>query len=116
MRSKQISYKITVSPPSQDSLAAGRRRRAQACLTAVQDDLQAASTKLQTASQQKLILQDEVGQLMAALKEKKQAWVTAEKEEAWLKERQQLRLEQQQLLQSRLAKGWDDEKGLNLKL
>ncbi|GKY95732.1 hypothetical protein MPSEU_000534000 [Mayamaea pseudoterrestris] len=116
MRSKQVSYKITVTPPSKESLAAGRRRRAQACLKAVQDDLQTATTRLLAANQQKQSLQQEVASLMALLQEKKKAWMTAEKEEAWLKERKELRTEQQKLLKERLTNGWDDEEGLKLNL
>ena len=112
LRSKQVSYKITVTPPSKESLAAGRRRRAQACLKAVQDDLVTASTRLLAANQQKQLLQQEVAQLMAELQEKKKAWQVAEKEETWLKERKELRTEQQALLQQRLDEGWPDEKDL----
>jgi hypothetical protein len=110
LREKHVSYKITVTPPSREALAAGRRRRAQACLKAVHEDLQTASTRLQAASQQKAQLQDEVANLMAMLQEKKKAWVIAEKEEAWLKERKALRLEQERLLKERITKGWPDEK------
>jgi len=109
MREKLVSYKITVTPPSRESLAAGRRRRAQACLKAVEDDLQTASSRLEAASQQKTTLQEEVAKLMKELEEKKKAWNVAEKEEAWLKERKNLRVEQQKLLKHRLENGWSDE-------
>lgn len=112
MREKVISYKITVTPPSKDSLAAGRRRRAQACLKAVEDDLKAASTRLDDATKKKGALHEEVAKLMEKLAEKKKAWQAAEKEEAWLKERKDLRVEQQKLLMQRLNQGWDDEKDL----
>jgi hypothetical protein len=108
-REKQVSYKITVTPPSRESLAAGRRRRAQACLKAVEDDLQTASSRLTAATAQKATLHEEVAKLMAELQEKKKAWQVAEKEETWLKERKALRLEQQKLLNERLTKGWPDE-------
>lgn len=113
MREKVISYKITVTPPSRESLAAGRRRRAAACLKAVEDDLTTASSRLEAASLQKNTLQQEVSNLMKELEEKKKAWQVAEKEEAWLKERRALRLEQQKLLKQRLDNGWDDEKKVN---
>ena len=113
VREKVVSYKITVTPPSRESLAAGRRRRAQACLKAVEDDLQTATCRLEAASQQKLILQEEVAKLMAELHEKKKAWQVSEKEEKWLMERKALRLEQQKLLRDRLQNGWKDEKTLN---
>lgn len=113
LREKLVSYKITVTPPSRESLAAGRRRRAQACLKAVEDDLKTASSRLEAAAQQKTVLQEEVTKLMKELEEKKKAWQVAEKEEAWLKERKALRLEQQKLLKHRLTNGWDDEDDLN---
>jgi len=115
MREKVVSYKITVTPPSKESLAAGRRRRAQACLKAVEDDLTTAQSRLQLASKLKNALHEEVAQLMQALAEKKKAWQVAEKEESWLKERRALRVEQQKLLLQRLNKGWDDEKDLKKK-
>jgi hypothetical protein len=113
MREKIVSYKITVTPPSKDSLAAGRRRRAKACLKAVEDDLQTATTRHTAASKQKASLQKEVAKLMEELAEKKKSWQVAEKEEAWLKERKTLRMEQQKLLKERLEHGWKDEKSLN---
>lgn len=113
MREKIVSYKITVTPPSKESLAAGRRRRAKACLKAVEDDLQTATTRLDGASKQKSSLQVEVSKLIQELAEKKKSWQVAEKEEAWLKERKALRMEQQKLLKERLEHGWNDEKSLN---
>lgn len=114
MREKLVSYKITVTPPSVESLAAGRRRRAQACLQAVEDDLQTAASRLEAASLQKKSLADNIAQLMVELEEKKKAWQVAEKEEVWLKERKTLRVEQQKLLVHRLQNGWDDEAELKL--
>lgn len=107
-----ITYKITVTPPSRESLAAGRRRRAAACLKAVEDDLSTATSRLEAASLQKNALQLEVTKLMKELEEKKKAWSVAEKEESWLKERKTLRLDQQKLLKQRLEHGWADEKDL----
>jgi uncharacterized protein YPO0396 len=111
MREKTVSYKITVTPPSREALQAGRRRRAQACLQAVSEDLQTAVQRLDAASAQKNSLQKDVQQLMQELAEKKKACQVAEKEEAWLIERKALRLEQQKLLNERLEKGWPDEIG-----
>jgi hypothetical protein len=113
MREKLVSYKITVTPPSIESLAAGRRRRAQACLKAVEDDLQTASSRLEAATQQKVVLQEDVAKLVKELEEKKKAMQVAEKEEVWLKERKALRVEQQKLLRHRLQNGWADEAELN---
>jgi guanylate kinase len=113
MREKIVSYKITVTPPSRESLAAGRRRRAQACLKAVEDDLKTASSRLEAATQQKKVLQEEVAKIIKELEEKKKAWQVSEKEEVWLKERKVLRVEQQKLLKHRLQNGWSDEEDLN---
>lgn len=112
MREKIVSYKITVTPPSRDSLAAGRRRRAHACLKAVEDDLQTATNRLETTTVQKNNLYNEVTKLAKALEDAKKAYSVAEKEETWLQERKTLRLEQQKLLKQRLTKGWPDEAAL----
>jgi chromosome segregation ATPase len=112
MREKIVSYKITVTPPSRDSLAAGRRRRAHACLKAVEDDLQTAKSRLETTTIQKNNLYNEVTKLSQALEDAKKAYTVAEKEEIWLQERKTLRLEQQKLLKQRLTKGWPDEVAL----
>ena len=109
MREKLVSYRITVSPPSRDSLAAGRRRRARACLKAVEEDLRAAEGRLEAAALQRSALREEVARLMKELDEKKKAWKVAEKEETWLQERRTLRVEQQKLLMDRLENGWPDE-------
>ena len=108
-REKQLSYKITVTPPSTESLTAGRRRRATACLKAVQDDLTSAQQRLQAAQSQKAKLHEEVASLTVLLEEKKKAWKVAEKEEEWLASRTLLRQEQEKLLEDRLQNGWADE-------
>eukprot|EP00522_Entomoneis_paludosa_P015166 CAMPEP_0172459980 /NCGR_PEP_ID=MMETSP1065-20121228/35016_1 /TAXON_ID=265537 /ORGANISM="Amphiprora paludosa, Strain CCMP125" /LENGTH=280 /DNA_ID=CAMNT_0013214865 /DNA_START=71 /DNA_END=913 /DNA_ORIENTATION=+ len=110
MREKVVSYKITVTPPSSESLTAGRRRRATACLQAVRDDLQTAEKRLGAAQTQKGKLQEEVAEMMKLLEEKKKAWKVAEKEEEWLTSRTKLRQEQERLLNDRLQNGWEDEK------
>jgi chromosome segregation ATPase len=116
IREKVISYKITVTPPSHESLAAGRRRRANACLKAVEDDLQTATDRCSTTSVQKQNLYVEVTKLTQALEDAKKAYNVAEKEETWLLERKTLRLEQQKLLKQRLTKGWPDEVALQSKV
>jgi hypothetical protein len=109
IREKSVSYKLTITPPSKESLAAGRRRRATACLKAVEDDLQTANQRLQTTAQQKSALEDRIAKLSAELEEAKKASQVAEKELGWLRERRALRMEQQKLLQDRLKNGWKDE-------
>lgn len=109
MREKIITYKVTVRPPTKESLTAGRRRRATACLKAVQDDWKQAANKLKVATENKLSLQAKVAELTRQLAEQKEAWQLAEKEEAWLLERRGLREEQERLLKQRLDEGWEDE-------
>lgn len=109
MREKMISYKISVTPPTRDSLSAGRRRRATACLKAVRDDLEQAENRLTAATKSKLDLEQQVAELMKRVTERKKEWQVAEKEEAWLQERRALRVEQQRLLKQRLEHGWEDE-------
>jgi hypothetical protein len=117
MREKVISYKITVTPPSAESLSAGRRRRATACLKTVEEDFHAlVESRLAAASQQKSTLAKEVEKLTLELLEKKKALSVAEKEEAFLLERKALRLQQIAALKERLeGKGWADEKDLPVK-
>lgn len=108
-REKQLSYKITVTPPSSESLTAGRRRRATACLGAIRDDLGTAMARLVAAQEHKIKLQEEVATLIVLLDEKKKAWKVAEKEEEWLVVRTELRKQQERLLVERLEHGWPDE-------
>jgi hypothetical protein len=110
MREKVVSYKITVTPPSSESLSAGRRRRATVCLKTVEEDLQTADSRLSAATKQKQSLDKEVDKLQKELQEKKKALQVAEKEEVWLTERKSLRLQQIAALKERLEKGWPDEK------
>jgi hypothetical protein len=110
IREKSVSYKLTVTPPSKESLAAGRRRRAAACLKAVEDDLHTANQRFQTTRQQRSALEDKIAKLVAELEETKKASQVAQKELAWLQERRALRTEQQRLLKDRLQNGWKDER------
>lgn len=87
----------------------GRRRRAKAASKVVVDDLGSAKERLASASFQKVALDTEIAKLEALLEEKKKALETAVKEEDWLLKRVQLRTDQQDLLEKRLAGGWADE-------
>eukprot|EP00339_Tiarina_fusa_P027496 CAMPEP_0117032838 /NCGR_PEP_ID=MMETSP0472-20121206/23511_1 /TAXON_ID=693140 ORGANISM="Tiarina fusus, Strain LIS" /NCGR_SAMPLE_ID=MMETSP0472 /ASSEMBLY_ACC=CAM_ASM_000603 /LENGTH=315 /DNA_ID=CAMNT_0004741593 /DNA_START=257 /DNA_END=1204 /DNA_ORIENTATION=+ len=109
-REKVISYKVTVTPPSRDTLSAGRRRRAKACLTAVGEDLKSAQKRLTGASVQKSEVESELEALERQLEQKKKSMAVVVAEEKWLKERVSLRKEQQRLLNDRLIEGWADEK------
>ncbi|CAB9498547.1 expressed unknown protein [Seminavis robusta] len=109
MREKVLSYKITVTPPSKDSLASGRRRRAKACIQAVEDDMKSAEQRLEAATQQKTSLAKNIEKLSKELEEKKKSLQGCQKEEDWLKQRVALRKDQQKLLTTRLTNGWPDE-------
>mmetsp|Transcript_98273 Transcript_98273/g.283588 ORF Transcript_98273/g.283588 Transcript_98273/m.283588 type:complete len:273 (+) Transcript_98273:114-932(+) len=109
-REKVVSYKVTVTPPSLDTLQAGRRRRAKACLKAVEEDVQSAKKRYASATQQKVSLQKELEEIQKQLEQKQKALNVVVKEEKWLKERVELRQEQTQALAERLEHGWADEK------
>jgi hypothetical protein len=109
LREKLISYRVTVTPPSAEILLAGRRRRAKACLKAVEDDLSSAKQRLESASQQKVSLEAEIQSLEKQLAEKKKSFDFAFKEDAWLTSRVTLRMKQKELLDERLLNGWEDE-------
>ena len=111
-REKVVSYKVTVTPPSKESLRAGRRRRAKACLKAVEEDLKSALKRLSSASQQGVALQSEIEALQKQLDEKKKSIQVVLTEEKWLKDRVSLRNEQRELLNQRMSQGWTDENNL----
>lgn len=108
-REKIVSYKVTVTPPARETLTAGRRRRAQSCLKAVNEDMISADKRYISTTQQKEVLEKEVEELEKLLEQKKRSVAAAEREEAWLKERVSLRKIQKQGLEERLSKGWPDE-------
>jgi chromosome segregation ATPase len=108
-REKVVSYKVTVTPPSKESLTAGRRRRAKACLKAVDEDLKSAQKRLASASDQRATIEEELEALQKRLEEKQKSLQVIKTEEKWLKERVGLRKEQHGLLQVRLADGWEDD-------
>lgn len=108
-REKLLTYRITVSPPAQDVIMAGRRRRAKACHKTVTEDLKSATNRLEKAQSQKASLQKEIDRLQKGMDELKKSFDVAETEEKWLLARVELRQEQERLLQKRLASGWEDE-------
>lgn len=109
-REKVVSYRVTVTPPSLDTLKAGRRRRAKACLKAVAEDVKSANKRYSSATEQKVAIEKELDALYAQIEQKKKALAVVKKEEAWLKERVALREAQTKALQQRLDEGWADEK------
>lgn len=109
MREKIVTYKVTITPPSKETLMAGRRRRAEACKRAVEEDLKSADGRLDKAQGQKANLQKELDELKKQLEIKQKSLKVIETEEKWLQERVALRKDQGKLLQQRLDQGWEDE-------
>ena len=110
MREKVISYKITVTPPSLQTLTAGRRRRAKACLKAVEDDYKVTANKYQTIQDQRTLLETELEQLKLEIQQKEKTLKGIVQEETVCKDQIQLRQEQIKQLKHRLENGWDDER------
>ena len=108
-REKILSYRISVTPPSLETLMGGRRRRAKAVSKTVVDDLMSAKARLSSATSQKESLETGITKLEALLEEKKKALETVMKEEDWLQKRVELRAAQQTILEKRLDEGWPDE-------
>jgi len=108
-REKQISYRLSVTPPSVEVLLAGRRRRAKACRKATEDDLNSAQQRLEAAFSQKTTLESEIAKLEMLLTEQRKSLGAVVKEESWLKTRVDLREKQLNLLDERLEYGWADE-------
>mmetsp|Transcript_419 Transcript_419/g.1075 ORF Transcript_419/g.1075 Transcript_419/m.1075 type:complete len:298 (-) Transcript_419:613-1506(-) len=109
VREKVISYKVTVTPPSTDTLGAGRRRRAKAGLKAVRDDLKNVTSRQVAAKDQLTVLETELEQLMLEVEQKKKSLQAVKDEEKWCDARVALRQEEAALLIERLEKGWEDE-------
>ena len=109
MREKVISYKVTVKPPSLETLYSGRRRRAKACLKAIEEDLTAADKRRKAAGDQLTLLETELEELRREVTQKAKSLQAARDEEKWCMDRVALRTEQKKLLDSRLQDGWEDE-------
>lgn len=112
LREKIVSYKITVTPPSLETLYAGRRRRAKACLKAVGDDLKSADKRRKAANDQITLLESEVEELREELAQKSKSLQAASDESKWCTDRVKLRMEQNNLLDDRIENGWEDEREL----
>ena len=113
MREKLVSYKITVTPPSKESLLQSRRSRASTCLKVVQAEMKKELPRLEGVQKQKKSLETELESLKKQLEKKQKELEEATKEETLLTERKALRTEQERLLNERLKSGWKDEKALN---
>lgn len=109
MREKVISYKITVTPPSSESLLSSRRTRATKSLKVVDSDLQKLGPKIAAVQKKQMELERQVATLQQQLQDKQKDLETTTQEQVTLKERKVLRQEQARLLQERLKHGWKDE-------
>lgn len=109
MRSKEVTYRITITPPSMDEALASRRRRAKAGLEAVQEDAKSAESRLISVISQRQELEAEIEKLQKMVMEKSKSKLVAEKEEGWLKKRLEMREVQEEMLNVRLENGWEDE-------
>jgi len=110
LREKVISYRVTVTPPSIDTLYAGRRRRAKACLNAIGDDLASADKRRLAANDQITLLETEVEELRLELAQKSKSLQAAKDESEWCTDRVNLRTAQKDTLEDRLENGWEDER------
>lgn len=109
MTEKRITYKVTVTPPHEKHIIAGRRRRAKIALRVVEEDLKAADDRMVNATESKATLEKEIVLLEKELLQKKQALETARKEETSLADRIKVRKDQVSSLKDRLENGWADE-------
>jgi len=110
LREKVVSYKVTVAPPSIETLFAGRRRRAKACLRAVGDDVKSADKRRKAANDQLALLESELEELRLELTKKAKSLQAAKDEAKWCTDRLQVRTKQKDFLENRLENGWEDEK------
>jgi septal ring factor EnvC (AmiA/AmiB activator) len=110
VREKVISYKVTVTPPSLQTLTAGRRRRAKACLKAVEDDYKVTSARYRKVQDQRTLLETELEQLKLEIEQKERTLKGIVKEEVECKGQITLRQEQIRQLKDRLENGWEDER------
>lgn len=101
-----------MTPPTLDTLYAGRRRRAKACLKAVGDDLKSADKRRRAANDQLTLLETELEELKLEMSQKSKSLQAVKDEAKWCVERVEVRMEQKTLLEGRLENGWEDEKEL----
>mmetsp|Transcript_12 Transcript_12/g.24 ORF Transcript_12/g.24 Transcript_12/m.24 type:complete len:298 (-) Transcript_12:1798-2691(-) len=111
-REKIVTYTIKVMPPAIETIISGRRRRAKSALKVVEQDKESVEERLTHATVQKNSLLKAVQHLEKELKERKSSLETVEKEETWLHSRVLLRTSQMEQLNSRLEKGWKDERDI----
>ncbi|KAL7544069.1 hypothetical protein ACHAXR_013573 [Thalassiosira sp. AJA248-18] len=109
-REKRVTYKIKVTPPRTENVIKGRRLRAKKALEVVTKDNREMEERYETATQTRSNLEAEVKKLEKEIAEKMKALDVVSTEEKWLEKKRVVRAEQIKLLNSRLEKGWGDEK------
>ena len=109
-REKQVTYKITVTPPCVDNIVKGRRLRAKKALEVVASDGKEMTERYEIATQKAMELEAEVDKLENELAEKQKSLDVVRTEEMWLEKRRGVRKKQIKMLNTRLKKGWEDEK------
>jgi len=113
MREKKVTYKVVVTPPSKENIMLGRRRRAAAALKAVEEDLSSAANRLENATKEKDSLTEAVEKLEKELATQKEGLEAVTAEETLLEARVGLRTTQGEMLNGRIATGWEDEEDTN---
>lgn len=109
VRQKEVTYKIIVTPPSKENLMLGRRRRANAAIKSVREDLLNAENRLSTAEKEKATLKDIVEKLEKELFKQKAGYDAVSEEVEMLNKRVTLRNTQSSMLSDRIDNGWKDE-------
>jgi len=110
LREKQVSYKITVTPPGLDIIREGRKRRATSALSAIEEDAAGVQSQLDQTTKDRETLETMIKEMEAELEERKKSLQGAVEEEQWLEQRMGLRNKQKDALNKRLTEGWEDEK------
>lgn len=81
----EVSYKIRVIPPSTELLLSGRRRRASACMQALDNDIDETNIKLNEVYSQGRFLQNEVDTLTEQLQYMESSLQQAREEESYIR-------------------------------
>lgn len=80
-----LSYRIKVTPPSKDVVMEGRRRRAKACLAALNVDMSAITERLGLTSQRRIELETDVSTMISKMDEMAASWESLRADEQRLK-------------------------------
>ena len=108
-REKNISYRITITPPALKYLVNARKVRAHIALQYVLEDKQAAEKRLEKVASKRTSLLEEIEFLENELVEKKKSLTVVTNEEEWLIQRLALRKIQEEQIDKRKMRNWADE-------